>query len=171
MNRKTSKENIEKLITKIRKEIPNVVLRTSLIVGFPGETQNDFDELYKFVQKTKFDKLGVFSYSKEEGTPASKMQNQIHYKTKQSRLNKIMSLQQDISREKLENNIGKTIEVLVENMSFDGKYLVGRTKNDVPEEDGIVFVKRTQKNENKINQFIKCKVIEVSNYDLIAESI
>ena len=171
MNRKTSKENIENLITKIRKEIPNVVLRTSLIVGFPGETQNDFDELYKFVQKTKFDKLGVFSYSKEEGTPASKMQNQIHYKTKQSRLNKIMSLQQDISREKLENNIGKTIEVLVENMSFDGKYLVGRTKNDVPEEDGIVFVKRTQKNENKINQFIKCKVIEVSNYDLIAESI
>ena len=171
MNRKTSKENIEKLITKIRKEIPNVVLRTSLIVGFPGETQNDFDELYKFVQKTKFDKLGVFSYSKEEGTPASKMQNQIHYKTKQSRLNKIMSLQQDISREKLENNIGKTIEVLVENMSFDGKYLVGRTKNDVPEEDGIVFVKRTQKNENKINQFIKCKVVEVSNYDLIAESI
>ncbi len=171
MNRKTSKENIEKLIIKIRKEIPNVVLRTSLIVGFPGETQNDFDELYKFVQKTKFDKLGVFSYSKEEGTPASKMQNQIHYKTKQSRLNKIMSLQQDISREKLENNIGKTIEVLVENMSFDGKYLVGRTKNDVPEEDGIVFVKRTQKNENKINQFIKCKVIEVSNYDLIAESI
>ena len=171
MNRKTTKENIEKLITKIRKEIPNVVLRTSLIVGFPGETQNDFDELYKFVQKTKFDKLGVFSYSKEEGTPASKMQNQIHYKTKQSRLNKIMSLQQDISREKLENNIGKTIEVLVENMSFDGKYLVGRTKNDVPEEDGIVFVKRTQKNENKINQFIKCKVIEVSNYDLIAESI
>ena len=99
------------------------------------------------------------------------MQNQIHYKTKQSRLNKIMSLQQDISREKLENNIGKTIEVLVENMSFDGKYLVGRTKNDVPEEDGIVFVERTQKNENKINQFIKCKVIEVSNYDLIAESI
>ena len=171
MNRKTTKENIEKLIIKIRKEIPNVVLRTSLIVGFPGETQNDFDELYKFVQKTKFDKLGVFSYSKEEGTPASKMQNQIHYKTKQSRLNKIMSLQQEISRDKLENNIGKTIEVLVENMSFDGKYLVGRTKNDVPEEDGIVFVKRTQKNENKINQFIKCKVIEVSNYDLIAESI
>ena len=171
MNRKTSKENIEKLITKIRKEIPDAILRTSLIVGFPGENKEDFEELYEFVKKTKFDKLGVFSYSKEEGTPASKMQNQIHYKTKQSRLNKIMSLQQEISREKLENNIGKTIEVLVENMSFDEKYLIGRTKNDVPEEDGIVFVKRTQKNENKINQFIKCKVIDVSNYDLIAESI
>ena len=171
MNRKTSKENIEKLITKIRKEIPDAILRTSLIVGFPGENKEDFEELYEFVKKTKFDKLGVFSYSKEEGTPASKMQNQIHYKTKQSRLNKIMSLQQEISREKLENNIGKTIEVLVENMSFDEKYLIGRTKNDVPEEDGIVFIKKNKDNENKLNKFIKCKVIDVSNYDLIAESI
>ena len=171
MNRKTSKEKIERLITKIRKEIPDVILRTSLIVGFPGENQENFEELYEFVQKTKFDKLGVFSYSKEEGTPASKMENQIHYKTKQSRLNKIMSLQQKISREKLEKNIGKTIEVLVENISFDGKYLVGRTKNDVPEEDGIVFIKRTQENENKLNKFIKCKVVDVSDYDLVAESM
>ena len=98
------------------------------------------------------------------------MQNQIHYKTKQARLNKIMSLQQEISKEKLEKNIGNTIEVLVENVSFDGKYLVGRTKNDVPEEDGIVFIKKTKDNENKLNKFIKCKVIDVSNYDLIAES-
>ena len=171
MNRKTSKENIEKIITKIRKEIPDVILRTSLIVGFPGETKNDFEKLYEFVQKTKFDKLGVFSYSKEDGTPASKMQNQIHYKTKQARLNKIMSLQQEISKEKLEKNIGTTVEVLVENISFDGKYLVGRTKNDVPEEDGIVFIKKTKDNENKLNKFIKCKVIDVNNYDLIAESI
>ena len=171
MNRKTSKEKIEKLIKKIRKEIPDVILRTSLIVGFPGETQSDFDELYRFVQKTKFDKLGVFGYSKEEGTPASKMQNQIHYKTKQARLNKIMSLQQEISKEKLEQNIGNTIEVLVENISFDGKYLVGRTKNDVPEEDGIVFIKKTQENEDKINKYIKCKVVNVSNYDLIADSL
>ena len=171
MNRKTSKEKIEKLITKIRKEIPDVILRTSLIVGFPGETKNDFEELYEFVQKTKFDKLGVFSYSKEDGTPASKMQNQIHYKTKQARLNKIMSLQQGISKEKLEKNIGTTVEVLVENTSFDGKYLIGRTKNDVPEEDGIVFIKKTKDNENKLNKFIKCKVIDVSNYDIIAENI
>ena len=170
MNRKTSKDKIEKLIKKIRKEIPDVILRTSLIVGFPGETQSDFDELYKFVQKTKFDKLGVFGYSKEDGTPASKMQNQIHYKTKQARLNKIMNLQQDISKEKLEKNIGNTIEVLVENVSFDGKFLIGRTKNDVPEEDGIVFIKKTKDNENKLNKFIKCKVVDVSNYDLIAES-
>ena len=171
MNRKTSKEKIEKLISEIRKEIPDVVLRTSLIVGFPGETQADFDKLYKFVQKTKFDKLGVFSYSKEDGTPASKMENQVHYKTKQSRLNKIMSIQQEISKEILENNIGNEIEVLVENSSFDGKYLVGRTKNDVPEEDGVVFIKKTKNNENTLNEFIKCKVIDVSDYDLIAESL
>ena len=171
MNRKTSKEKIEKLISEIRKEIPDVVLRTSLIVGFPGETQSDFDKLYKFVQKTKFDKLGVFSYSKEDGTPASKMENQVHYKTKQSRLNKIMSIQQEISKEILENNIGNEIEVLVENTSFDGKYLVGRTKNDVPEEDGVVFIKKTKNNENTLNEFIKCKVIDVSDYDLIAESL
>ena len=171
MNRKTSKENIENLINKIRKEIPDVVLRTSLIVGFPGETQSDFDKLYKFVQKTRFDKLGVFSYSKEERTPASKMKTQIHYKTKQARLNKIMSLQHEISKEKLEKNIGNTIEVLVENISFDGKYLVGRTKYDVPEEDGVVFIKRTKDNENRLNKFIKCKVIDISIYDLIAESI
>ena len=99
------------------------------------------------------------------------MQNQIHYKTKQARLNKIMSIQKDISKEKLEKNIGNTIEVLVENISFDGKYLVGRTKNDIPEEDGIVFIKKTKENESELNKFIKCKVIDVRNYDLIAESI
>jgi len=96
MNRKTSKENIEKLIKKIKKEIPDVVLRTSLIVGFPGEKQEDFNELYEFVEKTKFDKLGVFEYSKEEGTPAATLNNQIHHMTKKSRYSKIMNLQQQI---------------------------------------------------------------------------
>ena len=171
MNRKTSKENIEKLIKKIRKEIPDVILRTSLIVGFPGENEKDFDELFEFVKKIKFDKLGVFRYSKEEGTPASKMLNQIHYKTKQARLNKIMNIQQQISEEKLETKIGKIMDVLVENMSFDGKYLIGRTKCDVPEEDGIVYIEKTSNNENAINSFIKCEIIGVSDYDLIGRSI
>ena len=171
MNRKTSKEKIENLIEEIRKQIPDVTLRTSLIVGFPGETKENFEELYEFVKKTKFDKLGVFKYSKEENTPAAVMPNQIHYKTKEARERKIMNLQKNISKEKLEKNIGKNITVLVENKSFDGKYLIGRTSRDVPEEDGIVYIKRTEKNENAINQFIKCKIVEVSNYDLIAESI
>ena len=169
MNIKTSKENIVNLIGKIRKEIPNVILRTSLIVGFPGETEKDFEELYDFVQETRFDKLGVFRYSKEENTPASKMPNQIHHMTKLARYKKIMSEQRGISKEKLEANIGKDMEVLIENISFDGKYLVGRTRTDVPEEDGIVYIKRTDKNENLINQFIWCKIVDVSDYDLVAE--
>ena len=171
MNRKTTKENIEKLIAKIRKEIPEVVLRTSLIVGFPGETKETFEELYRFVEKIKFDKLGVFSYSKEEGTPASKMKNQIHYKTKQLRFNKIMSLQQIISRENLIKNIGKNIEVLVENISFDKKYLIGRTKNDVPEEDGVVFIRRDRHNEKMINQFVNCVIVDIVDYDIIAKIV
>lgn len=171
MNRKTSKKNIEKLILKIRNKIPNVVLRTSLIVGFPGETKEDFDELYQFVSKTKFDKLGVFKYSKEDGTPASKMPNHIHYKTKIARQNKIMNLQKDISKNKLKANIGKEFLVLVENVSFDRKYLIGRMASDVPEEDGIVYIKRTKENENKINQFIMCKIIDCTDYDYIAESV
>ena len=168
MNRKTSKENIVNLINKIRKEIPNVILRTSLIVGFPGETEQDFTELLDFVKSTKFDKLGVFKYSKEENTPAAKMPNQIHYMTKNSRYRKIMSEQKEISKKKLEEQIGKKMQVLIENVSFDGKYLVGRTRNDVPEEDGIVYIKRTDKNENLLNQFIWCKIVDVSDYDLIA---
>lgn len=169
MNRKTSKENIVNLINKIRKDIPNVVLRTSLIVGFPGETEQDFIELLDFVKSTKFDKLGVFKYSKEENTPAAKMPNQIHYMTKNARYRKIMSEQKEISKKKLEEQIGKKMQVLIENVSFDGKYLVGRTRNDVPEEDGIVYIKRTEKNENLLNQFIWCKIVDVSDYDLIAE--
>ena len=169
MNRKTSKENIVNLINKIRKEIPNVILRTSLIVGFPGETEQDFIELLDFVKSTKFDKLGVFKYSKEENTPAAKMPNQIHYMTKNARYRKIMSEQKEISKKKLEEQIGKKIQVLIENVSFDGKYLVGRTRNDVPEEDGIVYIKRTDENENLLNQFIWCKIVDVSDYDLIAE--
>ena len=144
-------------------------MRTSLIVGFPGETQKDFDELYDFVQQTKFDKLGVFEYSKEEGTPAYNMENQIHHMTKKSRYNKIMKLQQEISKESLKRRIGSKMEVLIENISFDGKYLVGRTRCDVPEEDGIVYIKKNAENENLLNQFIWCKIVDVSDYDLIAE--
>ena len=169
MNRKTSKENIVDLINKIRNEIPDVILRTSLIVGFPGETEKDFEELYDFVKKTKFDKLGVFKYSKEENTPASLMPNQIHHMTKESRYRKIMSEQKEISKAKLEEQIGREMQVLIEDVSFDGKYFVGRTRNDVPEEDGIVYIRITDKNENLQNKMIWCKIVDVSDYDLIAE--
>ncbi len=169
MNRKTSKENIEKIISKIRNEIPNVTLRTSLIVGFPGETKENFEELFDFVNKTKFDKLGVFEYSREEGTPASVMPNQIHYKTKRYRREKIMGLQQKISYIKMNEKIGNIIEVLVEGISLDKKYFIGRTKSDVPDIDGIVYIEKDKNIEQ--NTFIKCKIIDVKEYDLIVKSI
>ena len=168
MNRKTNKGQIQKLIEKIRTEIPDVVLRTSLIVGFPGETKEDFIELQEFVKETKFDKLGTFMYSKEDGTPAEKLPNQIHGNTKKSRYNKIMAIQQKISNEKLKNKIGQNVEVLIENISFDGKYLIGRTKQDVPEEDGIIYIKNNHL-ENMLNTFTNAKIVDVKDYDLIGE--
>ena len=171
MNRRTSKEDVTKIIEKIRKEVPDVTLRTSLIVGFPGETKENFEELLEFVKNTKFDKLGTFMYSKEEGTPAAKLPDQIHGNTKKARYNKIMEAQQEISKEILTNKIGKNYKVLVEDMSFDGKYFIGRTMQDVPEEDGLVYIKNNKDlDENTIlNNFMNCKIIEVSNYDLIGE--
>ena len=170
MNRRTNKKQITNLIRKIRKAIPNVTIRTTLIVGFPGETKEDFQELLDFVKEAKFDKLGAFQYSKEEGTPAAKLPNQIHGNTKKSRYNKIMLEQQKISKEILKSKIGKTYEVLIEEMSFDNSFYIGRTMQDVPEIDGIVYIKnKTQK--NLINSFAKCKVVDVKDYDLIAELI
>ncbi len=171
MNRKTSKENIIKILEKIRNKIPDVTLRTSLIVGFPGETKENFEELLEFVKDTKFDKLGTFMYSKEEGTPAAKLPNQIHGNTKKARYNKIMEAQQEISKQILEEKIGKTYKILVEDISFDKKYLIGRTMQDVPEEDGLVYIKKDKNlNENEVlNNFVNCKIINVSNYDLIGK--
>lgn len=171
MNRRTSKQQIETLLKTIREQIPNVVLRTSLIVGFPGETKEDFEELKEFVKKVKFDKLGTFMYSKEDGTPAEKLPDQIHGNTKKSRYHQIMKLQQEISNELQSKKIGKTYEVLVEDMSFDGKYYIGRTMQDVPEMDGIVYIKNKtdKKPEDVRNHFINCKVIDVRDYDIIAE--
>ncbi len=171
MNRKTNRKQIENLIANIRNKIPNVILRTSLIVGFSGETKEDFEELNEFVKQTRFDKLGTFMYSKEDGTPAEKLPEQIHGNTKKARYNKIMKTQQEISRKLQEDKIGKTYEVLVEDMSFDGKYYIGRTMQDVPEIDGIVYIKNeNDKIQNDLlNHFVNCQVIKVSNYDLIAK--
>ena len=170
MNRKTNKEQIQNLINKIRKEIPEVVLRTSLIVGFPGETEEDFNELKEFVTQAKFDKLGTFMYSKEDGTPASKLPEQIHGNTKKSRYNKIMKIQQKISNEKLKEKIGQEIEVLVEDITPDKKFLIGRTKQDVPEEDGIIYIKNNNQ-ENILNTFKNAKIIDVKDYDLIGKIV
>ena len=173
MNRKTSRENIENIIKKIRNKIPEVTLRTSLIVGFPGETEEQFKELYEFVKEIKFDKLGVFEYSQEEGTPAAKLPDQIDEETKKVRHNKIMQLQQGISNEVMKKKVGKIEKVLIENVyeNKSHKYLVGRTQKDAPDIDGMVFVEIDSKNnEDKlINKFVECEIIDYSNYDSIAK--
>ena len=173
MNRRTSKEYIENLISKIRKEIPEVVLRTSLIVGFPGETQEDFDELYEFVNKTKFDRLGTFMYSKEENTPASRLPNQIHHSTKRARYNKIMKEQKEIATENLKSKIGKKYKVLIEDISFDNKYFIGRTMYDIPQEDGLVYIKNNKDllKKDLLNRFVECEIIYINDYDLIGKMI
>ena len=171
MNRQTSKESIEELIKKIREKIPNVTLRTSLIVGFPGETPEQFEELYNFVGKTKFDKLGVFEYSKEDGTPAAKLPEQIHHSTKRARYNRIMKKQQEISNELMSKKVGNIVNVLVEDISFDEKYLIGRTTQDTPDIDGVIYIKNEHNyDKNKIiNRFVKCEVTDFSEYDLIGK--
>lgn len=172
MNRRTSKKQIQDLIEKIRNKIPEVTLRTSLIVGFPGETQKDFEELLGFVKQAKFDKLGTFMYSKEDGTPAAKLPEQIHGNTKKARYHKIMKLQQEISRENLEKKLNQIYEVLIEDISFDGKYYIGRTMQDVPEMDGLVYIKaETQQDTSIIGSLVNCKVVKISNYDLVAEIV
>ncbi len=166
MNRQSDGKSIRNLIHKLRKEIPDVVIRTTVMVGFPGETKEDFEELYNFLEETKFEKLGCFAYSKEDGTPASRIKEQIHPMTKKSRYNKIMSLQQEISKENLGKRIGKEVEVLIEDKAFDGRTYVGRTYMDVPEIDGIVYVNSADK-ELQLGEFVKGKIIDVSDYDLI----
>ena len=170
MNRRTNKEEIENLIAKLKKEIPDVTLRTSLIVGFPGENTDDFEQLTKFVENAKFDKLGAFMYSKEDGTPAAKMLGQIPAKTKKSRYNEIMEIQQKISNQNLQNKIGQEYEVLVEDISFDGKYLIGRTSRDVPDIDGLIYIKNDT-TEQLIDKFVTAQITEVKDYDLVGKLI
>ena len=167
MNRQSDGKSIRKLISKIRKEIPEVVLRTTVMVGFPGETKEDFEELYEFLKEAKFDKLGCFAYSKEDGTPAARIKEQIHPMTKKSRYNKIMSLQKEISKQNLEKRIEQQVEVLIEDKTFDGKTYIGRTYMDVPDIDGIAYLNTNKKLQK--GDFAKAKIVDVSNYDLILE--
>ncbi len=169
MNRQSNGKTIRNLVQTLREEIPNVVIRTTVMVGFPGESKKDFEELYDFLKEARFDKLGCFAYSKEEGTPAARIKEQIHPMTKKSRYNKIMSLQQEISKENLEKQIGREVKILIEGKSFDGKNYFGRTYMDVPDIDGVAYL-NTDRNLYS-GEFIKAKVIDVSNYDLICKDI
>lgn len=169
MNRKSDGDSIRKLVKKIRKEIPDVIIRTTLIVGFPTETHEEFLELYEFVKEAKFDRLGAFSYSREEGTVASKIVNQIDDNIKEERKNKIMELQQDISKEKMKEKIGKTYNVIIENMSDDGEYFIGRSYMDVPSEDGVIYV--DYDDSIFINDYLDVLIYDGTEYDLYAKII
>ena len=169
MNRKSNGESIKKLVKKLRDEIPEVVIRTTVMVGFPGETKEDFEQLYDFVKIAKFDRLGAFSYSKEENTPAEKLKDQIHPNTKKSRYNKIMTLQQEIANENQKKFIGKELEVLVETKTFDNKYYVGRSRKEVPEIDSLIYMPMVEKELE--GKFIKVKITDVQGYDLIGKVI
>ena len=169
MNRKSDGKSIRNLIKKIRKEIQDAIIRTTVMVGFPGETEEDFKELYDFIKEAKFDRLGAFSYSKEDGTPAAKIKDQIHHITKKSRYNKIMQAQQEVYKEISKNYIGKELEVLLEARSFDGKYYIARSYMDVPDIDGVIFVNCGE--DNLEGEFVKVKITNVQDYDLIGEKI
>ena len=163
MARRTKKEDLLSLLRTLRHEIPDLVLRTSLIVGFPGETDEEFKELYDFVDEIEFDKLGVFTYSKEEGTAAALMKGQIRKDVKERRRNLIMARQQEVSRRILERKVGKTYEVLVEGMGEDGYY--GRSFEMAPEVDGMIIIE-TQK-DLMVGSFVDVKIIEALEYDLV----
>lgn len=167
MNRKTSKQNIEDVLAKIRTNIPNVIIRTTVMVGFPGETQEDFNELYEFIKKAKFENLGAFTYSKEEGTPAARLKEQVHPMTKKARYNKIMQVQQQVSKENLMEIVGRKAQVLIEGLTFDEKYYVGRTSQQVPDIDGITYIINDK--ELTVGNFINCTITDAKEYDLIAK--
>jgi ribosomal protein S12 methylthiotransferase len=142
MNRRYSRQDLLNLISKIRRRIPGIALRTSVIVGFPGEGEAEFKELYDFVKEVKFERLGVFAYSKEEGTPAYKMRGQVSEKLKKQRFQKLMRLGACIARGRNNTLIGKTLESIIEGAKKG--YYIGRTSMDAPEIDGQVFIKKSK---------------------------
>jgi len=165
MARRTTRKTITELITKLRKEIPEIVLRTSLIVGFPQETDEEFQELVDFVEDVKFDKLGVFTYSKEEGTPAALMKSQIKKAVKDQRRDIIMSLQQGISKAANSQKVGRVYDVLVEGLDENGWY--GRTAEMAPEIDGLVYIETDE--ELIAGSYVRTRITEATEYDLYGE--
>lgn len=168
MNRKTSKEHIIKTLKNLRKSVPDIVIRTTFIVGFPGESDDDFNQLVDFIKDIKFDKLGVFEYSKEEGTRAASLDEQIFDSIKEERKNEIMAIQSEISAEILSKKIGKKLEVLIEE-EVDEENYVGRTYMDSPEIDGVTYVHSDKNLE--IGSFVQVNVVDSLDYDLVGEII
>ncbi|MEG6615689.1 30S ribosomal protein S12 methylthiotransferase RimO [Peptococcaceae bacterium 1198_IL3148] len=166
MHRRGNVQQIKNLITKIRTAIPDVTLRTSFIVGFPGESNDDFQQLLDFMQEIKFDRVGVFQYSQEEGTPAAEMPDQIDESVKEQRYHSTMQLQQQLSLEKNKNKIGQVLEVLIEGEVVDQEATyVGRSHGDAPEIDGQVYFQAGTKIH--AGELVQVKITDATEYDLI----
>lgn len=167
MGRRTSKEQLARIIGKLRREIPDIAIRTTLITGFPGETQEQHEELMEFVDEMEFERLGVFPYSPEEDTPAAEMPDQIPEEVKEDRQAELMELQQDIVFEQAEEMIGKELLVMIEGKIADENAYVGRTYRDAPNVDGLIFVNTDE--ELMSGDFARVKVTGALEYDLIGE--
>ena len=167
MGRRTTREDLKEIIQGLRREIPDICLRTTLISGFPGETQEDHEELMDFVDEMEFDRLGVFAYSAEEDTPAASMEDQIPENLKQERRDEIMELQQEIAFEKAEEMVGKELWCMVEGKIADEYAYVARTYRDAPDVDGYLFIQTME--ELMSGDFVKVRVTGAEEYDLIGE--
>jgi ribosomal protein S12 methylthiotransferase len=169
MNRKTNKTDVSQKIAMIRSEIPDAVIRTQFIVGFPGETEEHFAELLQFIEEQKFDRVGCFQYSPEEGTGGFRMSDQIDEKTKMSRYKRLMSLQKKISKQKMKSFIGKTLKVVVEGESEESELLLqGRYFGQAPEIDGVTLI---NSGEASVGKFVDVKITQSTDYDLVGEII
>ena len=169
MGRRTSKEQLIEIVEKLRREIPDIAIRTTLITGFPGETQEQHEELMEFVDEMEFDRLGVFTYSPEEDTPAATFADQIEESVKEDRQADLMELQQEIAFELAEEMIGKEVLVMIEGKVADENAYVGRTYKDAPNVDGLIFVESDE--ELMSGDFAKVRVTGALEYDLIGEII
>lgn len=167
MNRRTSKADIEHLISKLRKEIPEMIIRTTFIVGFPGETDSDFEELCTFVKDMKLDKVGVFEFSREENTKAYSMENQVDAKTKSVRKRRLMEIQEEVSARKISEKIKKNFECIIEEINEET--IVARSYMDAPEIDGVVYVNGDYLDVYKVGDFIDVLITDTMEYDMIGE--
>ena len=167
MGRRTTKQELIEIIGKLRREIPDICLRTTLITGFPGETEEQHEELIEFVDKMEFDRLGVFTYSPEEDTPAEKMPDQIDEEVKEERQAELMELQQEIAFDNAERMVGREVLVMIEGKVADENAYVGRTYRDAPNVDGLIFINTDE--ELLSGDFARVKVTGALDYDLIGE--
>jgi ribosomal protein S12 methylthiotransferase len=168
MRRPGRQRDVRELVAKIRSRIPEVALRTSMIVGFPGETEEDFEKLCDFVREMKFDRLGVFAYSQEEDTPANRLPDQLSDEVKQFRANTLMEIQREVAKDNAAKYVGRTIEVLVERYDGRSDVFIGRSQYDAPEVDGEVFITNCPV---QIGEMSKVKITHAYEYDLSGEGI